>query len=193
MFIKKLICTNHRLRAAYQIIMISYHFVWTWGVSGSRANTNYEQIASWCGSWFLTHHFWISETHLTHLPQCRTYASVTWVSIGSDNVLSPDRRQAIMRTNAGILLIGPSGTRFSEIQIKIQKFSFMKVHFKMSYRYKFVRRRQKTMSYQYRKSHCGDKTVVRSSYLHNGISYTGMMTSSYWIRTHVSDHRANAN
>ena len=26
------------------------------------------------------------------------------------------------------------------------------------------------MSYQYRKSHCGDKTVVRSSYLHNGIS-----------------------
>ena len=26
--------------------------------------------------------------------------------------------------------------------------------------------------YQYRKSHCGDKTVVRSSYLHNGISYT---------------------
>ena len=31
---------------------------------------------------------------------------------------------------------------------------------------------------QYRKSHCGDKTVVRSSYLHNGISYTGKMISS---------------
>ena len=30
----------------------------------------------------------------------------------------------------------------------------------------------KMSSYQYRKSHCGDKTVVRSSYLHNGISYT---------------------
>ena len=30
---------------------------------------------------------------------------------------------------------------------------------------------------QYRKSHCGDKTVVRSSYLHNGISYTGKMAS----------------
>ena len=27
----------------------------------------------------------------------------------------------------------------------------------------------KTSSYQYRKSHCGDKTVVRSSYLHSGI------------------------
>ena len=38
----------------------------------------------------------------------------------------------------------------------------------------------KTPSYQYRKSHCGDKTVVRSSYLHNGVSYTGKMTSLYW-------------
>ena len=34
-----------------------------------------------------------------------------------------------------------------------------------------------TSSYQYRKSHCGDKTVVRSSYLHNGISYTGKISS----------------
>ena len=40
----------------------------------------------------------------------------------------------------------------------------------------------KMSSYQYRKSHCGDKTVVRSSYLHNGISYTGKTTSLYWIR-----------
>ena len=37
------------------------------------------------------------------------------------------------------------------------------------------------MSYQYRKSHCGDKMVVRSSYLHNGISHTGKMSSLYWI------------
>ena len=36
--------------------------------------------------------------------------------------------------------------------------------------------------YQYRKSQCGDKTVVKSSYLHNGISYCGKMTSLYWIR-----------
>ena len=40
----------------------------------------------------------------------------------------------------------------------------------------------KMTSYQYRKSHCGDKTAVRSSYLYNGISYTGKMTSLYWIR-----------
>ena len=37
-------------------------------------------------------------------------------------------------------------------------------------------------SYQYRKSHCGDKTVLRPSCLHSGISYTGKMTSLYWIR-----------
>ena len=36
-------------------------------------------------------------------------------------------------------------------------------------------------SYQYRKSHCGDKTILRPSYLHNGISYTGKLASLYWI------------
>ena len=40
-------------------------------------------------------------------------------TIGSDNGLSPGRRQAIIRTNAGILLIGPLGTNFSEILIEI--------------------------------------------------------------------------
>ena len=37
-------------------------------------------------------------------------------------------------------------------------------------------------SYQCRKSHCGDKMILRPSYLHNGISYTGKMTYLYWIR-----------
>ena len=41
-------------------------------------------------------------------------------------------------------------------------------------------------SYQYRKSHCGDKTILWPSYLHNGISYTGKMTSLYWIRALVA-------
>ena len=39
----------------------------------------------------------------------------------------------------------------------------------------------KMTSYQYRKIHCGVKTVVRSSYLHNGICYTGKMASLHWI------------
>ena len=44
----------------------------------------------------------------------------------------------------------------------------------------------KMSSYQYRKSHCGDKTILRPSYLHNGISYTDK-TSLYWIGPLVSD------
>ena len=52
--------------------------------------------------------------------------------IGSDNGLSPGRRQAIIWTNAGILLIGPLGTNFSEILIKIITFSFKKMYLKMS-------------------------------------------------------------
>ena len=52
--------------------------------------------------------------------------------IGSDNGLSPGRRQAIIWTNAGILLIGPLGTNFSEISIKIQTFSFTKMCLKVS-------------------------------------------------------------
>ena len=42
--------------------------------------------------------------------------------IGSDNGLLPGRRQAIIWTNAWILLIGPIGTNFSEILIGIQHF-----------------------------------------------------------------------
>ena len=43
----------------------------------------------------------------------------------------------------------------------------------------------KLSSYKYRKSHCGDKMVVRSSYLHNGISYNGKSASLYWTNTQV--------
>ena len=52
--------------------------------------------------------------------------------IGSDNGLSPDRRQAIIWTNDGLLSIGPLGTNFSEILIEILTFSFKKMRLKMS-------------------------------------------------------------
>ena len=52
--------------------------------------------------------------------------------IGSDNGLSPGRRQAIIWTNDEILLIEPLGTKFSEILIEIRTFSFKKMHLKMS-------------------------------------------------------------
>ena len=53
--------------------------------------------------------------------------------IGSDNGLSPRRRQAIIWTNAGLLLIKPLGTNFNEVLIKNLTFSVMKMRLKVSY------------------------------------------------------------
>ena len=50
------------------------------------------------------------------------------IIIGSDNGLSPGRRQFIIWTNAAILLIGPLGINFSEIFNEIQTFSLKKLH-----------------------------------------------------------------
>ena len=52
--------------------------------------------------------------------------------IGSNNGLSPDRRQAIIWTNAGLLLMGPLGTNFCEILIENLTFSFKKMCLKVS-------------------------------------------------------------
>ena len=49
---------------------------------------------------------------------------------GSDNGFSPGRCQAIVWTNAGILLTRPLGTNFSETLIEIHAFSFNKMHIK---------------------------------------------------------------
>ena len=51
--------------------------------------------------------------------------------IGSDNGFSPGRRQAIIWTNAGILLIGTLGTNFSEILIEMRIFPFKKMGLKV--------------------------------------------------------------
>ena len=69
----------------------------------------------------LTHWGWV-----THL------CVIKLTIIGSDNGLSPDWRQAIIWTNAGLLLIGPLGTNFIEILIKILTFSFKKTRLKVS-------------------------------------------------------------
>ena len=52
--------------------------------------------------------------------------------IDSVNGLSPDRRQVIIWTDSGMLLIGPLGTNFNEILSQIHAFSFKKMHLKMS-------------------------------------------------------------
>ena len=58
---------------------------------------------------------------------CTTHICVSKLTIiGPDNGLSPGRRQAIIWTNAGMLLIGPVGTIFSEILIRIHTLSLKK-------------------------------------------------------------------
>ena len=72
---------------------------------------------------------WVYLTHwgrVTHICIRKLY------NHGSDNGLSPGWHQAIIWTNAGILLIGPLGTNFSEILIEIYIFSFTKMHLKLS-------------------------------------------------------------
>ena len=49
----------------------------------------------------------------------------------SDNGFSPGQHQAIIGTNARILLIVPLGTNFSKISIKIYTISFKQMHLKM--------------------------------------------------------------
>ena len=51
--------------------------------------------------------------------------------MGTDNGLAPYMRQAIIWTHAGILLIEPLETNFSEIFIEIHTFSFKEMHLKL--------------------------------------------------------------
>ena len=59
---------------------------------------------------------------LTHWGRVTHWCFVSLTIIASYNGLSPGQRQAIKWTNAGILLIGPLGTTFSEISIKFIHF-----------------------------------------------------------------------
>ena len=63
---------------------------------------------------------------MTHI--CVGYLTI----ICSDNGLSPGRRQSIIWSNAGILLIRPLGTNFSEMLIEILTVSLKKMYWKGS-------------------------------------------------------------
>ena len=118
-------------------------------------NENFAEICSWPSNWLyikkvkelsrqqaitwtnvgqdLLHHDASLGQHvLTHWDRVTHICVRNLTIIGSDNGLSPGRRQAITWTNVGILLIGPLGTNFSEMLIEIHTFSFKKIHLKMS-------------------------------------------------------------
>ena len=92
---------------------------------------------STCHRWIeknmrLFHKFPILSQKLTHWGRVTHICVGKLTSIGSDNGLSPGRRQAIIRTNAGILLIRPLGNKLQWILVEILIFSFKKMHLKMS-------------------------------------------------------------
>ena len=95
----------HHMSCAYCVVFIVYCI----------EKTLYNDIC-------ITH--WTCWGRVTHM--VRKLAKV-----GSDNGLSPNRRQAIIWTSVILLLIGSLGTSFRKIWIKIQQFSYKKINLKM--------------------------------------------------------------
>ena len=100
----------------------------TWGKNQHRVNfLNPEKKSLGYLYQYLLGIIWLTHWgQVTHI--CISNLSI----IGSDNGLSPGRCQAIIWTNAGILLIGPLGKNFNEILNEIHTFLFKKMHLKMS-------------------------------------------------------------
>ena len=109
-----------------------------------------------------------SLSELTHWGRVTHICVSKLTNIGSDNGLSPGRRQAIIRTNAGILLIRHLGTNFSEISRAIHTFSFKKMHLKMS-------------SGKWRPSCLGLNVLTE------GYSNIDSLMGSYWLRHMIID------
>ena len=88
--------------------------------------------------------------------------------IGSDNGLLPGPRQAIVWTNAWLLLTGPLGTNFNEILIKIHIFLFKKMHLKMA-------------SVKWR-PYCASVNVLIETRMTISMTYMYQQASMHWCR-----------
>ena len=89
-------------------------------------------VSHWLGAYPRRIHKMIPEMYLLIEAGWRINSSVNWLSIESDNGLSPDRRLAITWSNVDALSIRPPKTRFNEILVENEKFSFKKMRLKMS-------------------------------------------------------------
>ena len=103
-----------------------------------------------------------------------------WLSnltiIGSDNGLSPERRQAITWTNAGLLSMGLLRTYFCEIWIGILSFSFKKMQLKML--------SAKMWPFCAGRDELTDFSWFACTYTHRGLvmPYSVMHCGSHWFR-----------
>ena len=117
--------TNACVIAACSCPFVSaIHYVNNYAMSvGSDLNEKYYIYLLW---------FFLTSPMLTHWGRVTHICVGVLTIIGSNNGLSPRRRQAIILTSSVILLIGPLGTNFNEILIDIHIFSVTKMHLKMS-------------------------------------------------------------
>ena len=117
---------SHTICTHYCFALVIYIYVYIYIYSQSLLNwciPNHNKTQQRVGDVAMCLILWGRVTHI-----CVSKLTI----IGSDNGLSPGRRQAIIWTNTEILLIGPLGTKFSEILTEIHTFSFKKMHLKMS-------------------------------------------------------------
>ena len=100
----------------------------------------------------------------------------------SNNGLSPDRRQAIIWTNDGILLIISLGTHLSEILSELRSFSFKKMYLKMSSaKMAYISSRAQCVKCDLKHQHIN--IMERQSDIYSGISDISNLISdisSYW-------------
>ena len=120
---------NHYLKQYWLIISEDL-----WHSSEGNLTGNAPDIYPW--NEFENYQFRITTAPLRgHWAHQELIVTKIWVgkitSIGANNGLSPGWRQAIIWTNAGILLIGHLETHLSEVLSEIQISSFQKMHLKM--------------------------------------------------------------
>ena len=98
---------RHKLLLGYRLVYCRDRKMWCWLTS-----SYYQYMDPYVG-----HSIKLPEVMLTHWGRV-THICVNKITIiGSDNGLSPGRRQAIIWTIAGILLIEPRGTSFNRNSI----------------------------------------------------------------------------
>ena len=114
------------------------------------------------------------DLHLTYWGQV-THICISRLTIIADNGLSPGQHQAITWTNAGKLLIGPSGTNFSEILVKINTFSFRKMRLKMS----SGKRQQFCVKVTFRDILYRKSTQKASTYNNSNVNHTTIIVE--WV------------
>ena len=111
---------------------------WTTHAMDQHSGIILVQLMAWCHQFLqkvlflikLRLYFVSRNKALTHWGRVTHICVSKLTIIGSDNGLSPGQRQAIIWTNAVILLIRPLGTKFSKILVEIYNFSFKKMHLK---------------------------------------------------------------